>query len=448
MISTNPYKGTKDFYPEEMLIQNYIFEGWRKVCQSHGFLEYQTPIIENAEIYRAKSGEDVGNKELFTFSDMAERDLALRPEMTPSVTRMVSAKYKEMSKPIKLFSIGSFYRNEKPQKGRNREFWQLNADIFGDETIYSDVEVLNLSMSIMNHFKAPAESFLININHRNLINSFLDTLNIKESDKIQTIRVIDKYEKLKDNQFKEEILKITNEENFNEIKKFLSVDFAELSSIFPNLIEKDGYKKVKEILEIMKNLGQNKNIKFKSSLVRGFDYYDGLVFEVNDQNKENPRSLFGGGRYNGLADIFGGQNFPAVGFAPGNETFRIFLENWNLLPSLEKINGNRKLYVFAIHNHKDEKVTKVLQEQSFIVANEIRKLVKNIQVDLSLNPKTTSSGLEYASKKLFDYVVIIGEDEINNKTVTVKKLSDGSQFTLSLHNLIDYLLKNSAHEIN
>ncbi|NBO17470.1 MAG: histidine--tRNA ligase family protein, partial [Proteobacteria bacterium] len=207
MISTNPYKGTKDFYPEEMLIQNYIFEGWRKVCQSHGFLEYQTPIIENAEIYRAKSGEDVGNKELFTFSDMAERDLALRPEMTPSVTRMVSAKYKEMSKPIKLFSIGSFYRNEKPQKGRNREFWQLNADIFGDETIYSDVEVLNLSMSIMNHFKAPAESFLININHRNLINSFLDTLNIKESDKIQTIRVIDKYEKLKDNQFKEEILK-------------------------------------------------------------------------------------------------------------------------------------------------------------------------------------------------------------------------------------------------
>jgi len=448
MISTNPYKGTKDFYPEDQAIQNFIFDGWRYVCESHGFLEYQTPIIENAEIYRAKSGEDVGNKELFTFSDLAERDLALRPEMTPSVTRMVSAKFKEMSKPIKLFSIGTFYRNEKPQKGRNREFWQLNADIFGDETIYSDIEIINLSLNIMKYFKAPKESFMININHRKLINSFLDSLKIDNSEKIQIIRIIDKFEKIPESYFKEEILKITTEDNYNQINKFLKSSFSELETLFPNLKEDLGYKNLQEILQILKRMNLNQNVNFKSNLVRGFDYYDGLVFEVNDQNQDNPRSLFGGGRYNGLADIFGGQNFPAIGFAPGNETFRIFLENWNLLPAKEKLLKKKKIYVFAIHNHSNEENSNLLQEQAFMVSNEIRNLIKNTLVDLALNPKTTSAGLDYASKKSFDYCIIIGEDEIKDGTVTIKKLSDASQFTLSLHNLIDYLKKNSAHEID
>lgn len=446
MITTNPYKGTKDFYPEDMAIQNFIFEGWKYVCESHGFLEYQTPIIENAEIYRAKSGEDVGNKELFTFSDLAKRDLALRPEMTPSVTRMVASKYKEMSKPIKLFSIGSFYRNEKPQKGRNREFWQLNADIFGDETIYSDIEIINLSLNIMRHFKAPEDSFVININHRNLINSFLESLEVDNESKIKIIRMIDKFEKISESVFKEEVLKTVSPEVYSEILKFLKASFDELDSLFSNLIETKGYQNIKEIISVLKKMNLDKNVKFKSSLVRGFDYYDGLVFEVNDQNKENPRSLFGGGRYNGLADIFGSQNFPAVGFAPGNETFRIFLENWNLIPSIENISNKKKIYVFPINNHSSQENSKTLEEQAFMISNEIRNLVNNVIVDMSLNPKSTSAGLEYASKKYFDYAVIIGEDEVNEGKVTIKKLSDGAQFTLTLHNLTDYLKKNPAYE--
>jgi len=449
MISTNPYKGTKDFYPDEMMIQKFIFDGWRNVCENHGFQEYQTPIIENAEIYRAKSGEDVGNKELFTFSDLANRDLALRPEMTPSVTRMVAAKYKEMSKPIKLFSIGSFYRNEKPQKGRNREFWQLNADIFGDETIYSDIEIINLSLDIMRYFKAPTSSFIININHRKFINSFLDLLSVNPENKIKLIRLIDKYEKISEKIFKEDVLKIIeHEEKYNKLHKFLNCKFDELGKVMPEVTSLNGYKNLEEILSILEKLNLGNNVKFKSNLVRGFDYYDGLVFEVNDQNKENPRSLFGGGRYNGLADIFGGQNFPAVGFAPGNETFRIFLENWNLLPDLNKIENKKKIYVFAISNHKDESMTETLEEQVFLISNEIRSLVKNVVVDTSLNPKSTSAGLEFASRKFYDFAVIVGEDELKNGTVTIKKLSDASQFTLSLHNLVDYLKKMPAHETN
>jgi len=446
MISTNPYKGTKDFYPDDMAIQNYIFDGWKYVCESHGFLEYQTPIIENAEVYRAKSGEDVGNKELFTFTDLAERELSLRPEMTPSVTRMVAAKYKEMSKPIKLFSIGSFYRNEKPQKGRNREFWQLNADIFGDESINSDIEIVNLALNIMNYFKAPKESFILNINHRKLINSFLESINVGDNQKIEVIRVIDKFEKLSPTVFKSEILKIVSEEQFESILKFLQNELSDLENIFPSIKLNEGYLNLIELMKSLKELGLDQNVRFKSSLVRGFDYYDGIVFEMNDQNQDNPRSLFGGGRYNGLADIFGSQNFPAIGFAPGNETFRIFLENWGLIPSIEGLSKYKKIFIFSIHDHSNEEITKKLQNQVFMISNEIRNLVKGIIVDTSLSAKTTSSGVEFASKKNFDFVIIIGKDEIEQNTVTIKKLSDGSQFNLSLHSLISYLQKQPPHE--
>lgn len=446
MISTNPYKGTKDFYPDEMVIQNYIFDGWRYVCQSHGFLEYQTPVIEKAEIYRAKSGEDVGNKELFTFSDLAGRELSLRPEMTPSVTRMVAAKYKEMSKPIKLFTLGSFYRNEKPQKGRNREFWQLNADIFGDESISSDIEIVNLSLNIMKYFKAPKESFILNINHRKLINSFLETIDIGDSGKIEVIRIIDKFEKLSPTVFKSEIQKIVSEKQCEYILKFLQSDLFELEIIFPSIKLNKGYLELTDLIRSLKELGLSQNIKFKSSLVRGFDYYDGIVFEMNDQNPDNPRSLFGGGRYNGLANIFGSQNFPAIGFAPGNETFRIFLENWGLIPAIDVLSKYKKIFIFSILDHSNIELTKKLQNQVFMVSNEVRNLVRGVIVDTSLSPKTTSAGIEFASKKNFDYVIIIGKDEIEQNTVTVKKLSDGSQFNLSLHSLISYLQKQTPYE--
>lgn len=448
MISTSPYKGTKDFYPNEMLIQNYIFDGWRKACLKHGFMEYQTPIIESAEIYRAKSGEDVGNKELYTFRDLGDRDLALRPEMTPSVTRMVSSKYKEMSKPIKLFSIGSFYRNEKPQKGRNREFWQLNADIFGDETIYSDIEVLLLAIDIMNEFNAPKSSYKININDRKLINSFLNIIGIKNEYKTEVIRTMDKFHKLTLPQFKDNLSKNINEQQINSILLFLNNDIQTLNSHFPGIENNEGFQNLSHILSIFNELKLDSNIKFNPSLVRGFDYYDGLVFEVNDNNLENPRSLFGGGRYNGLADIFGSQNFPAVGFAPGNETFRIFLENWNLIPNFNVLNKYPSSFIFAILDHSNPEITSKLQNQVFLISSEIRKLVPNLILDTSLQPKTTSAGLEFASKKNFDFCLIIGQDEIEKNTITIKKLSDGSQFNLSLHNLISYLQKNLPNEIS
>ena len=447
MISTSPYKGTKDFYPKDQLIQNYIFEKWKKVSLRHSFEEYQTPIIEPTEIYEAKSGEDVGNKELFKFEDLAQRKLCLRPEMTPSVTRIVSAKYKEFPKPIKLFSIGSFYRNERPQKGRNREFWQINADIFGDSSIYSDLEIIFLTLDIMKEFNAPLNSFEIHLNNRKLIEGFLEELNLDKESKTKVIRIMDKFEKLSPVVFEEEISKITSKDNAQKIHKFLTLSTNELETIFPNLKNNEGFKDLASLIGLLKDLNLEKNIKFSPSLVRGFDYYDGLVFEVFDNNPDNPRSLFGGGRYNGLANIFGQTNFPAVGFAVGNETFRIFLENWNLIPEHKKLIKLPQVGIFAVKVHEDLDQTNMLLKELFAISNEIRTLSPNIILDTILEPKSPSSGLDYISNKNYDFSILIGPDEIKNKKLTIKDMASGTQKELTTHQLIEFL-NNLSNENN
>jgi len=445
MISTNPYKGTKDFFPYEQLVQNFIFDKWKKVATSHSFEEYQTPIIEPSEIYEAKSGEDVGNKELFTFTDLADRKLCLRPEMTPSVTRIVAAKYKEFPKPIKYFSIGSFYRNERPQKGRNREFWQINADIFGDSSIYSDIEILVLALDIMKEFGAPQSSYTLYLNHRKLLDNFYAELGFSSETKIKVTRIIDKFEKLSIPAFHSELSNYLDTDKIKILEKFLTLNLNEIKNVFPSLGESQGFKELEKIINTLNSLGYINNISFKPSLVRGFDYYDGLVFEVFDNNPENNRSLFGGGRYNGLASIFGQNNFPAVGFAVGNETFRIFLENWNLIPEAKNLIKKKQISIFAVRNSGDKNQNEILLNQVFIIANEIRNLCPNINLDTILEPKSPSSGLDYTSNKNYDFALIIGDDEINEKKITIKQMDTGSQKTLTLHELISFL-KQLPHE--
>jgi histidyl-tRNA synthetase len=447
MISTNPYKGTKDFYPNDQLIQNFIFEKWKKVSLSHSFVEYQTPIIEPSEIYEAKSGEDVGNKELFSFTDLADRKLCLRPEMTPSVTRIVAAKYKELPKPIKYFSIGSFYRNERPQKGRNREFWQINLDIFGDNSIYSDLEILSVALNIMKEFKAPKNSYTLFLNHRKILDSFYNLLNLDSQSKIQITRIIDKFEKLSIPVFHQELSKFLDTEKIKKVEKFLTLNLDEIRNVFPEISNSEGFIELENILKLLHSLGFGDNISFKPSLVRGFDYYDGLVFEVFDNNPDNNRSLFGGGRYNGLASIFGQNNFPAVGFAVGNETFRIFLENWDLIPPAKILIGKNQASIFAVKNSSNQEQNEMLMSQIFQISNEIRNLCPNLLLDTVLEPKSPSAGLDYTSNKNYDFSIIIGEDEISNHKVTLKHMDTGIQASYTLHELISYL-NSLPHETN
>ncbi|MDQ7021348.1 MAG: ATP phosphoribosyltransferase regulatory subunit [Candidatus Dojkabacteria bacterium] len=334
-LSNQPPKGTSDWLPGEFQIRKYIFDTWRKVCTSFGYEEYLTPQIELADVYRAKSGEDLGGKELWTLTDLKGREFAIRPEMTPSVTRMVTRIYQDTPKPIRLFSIANFMRNEKPQRGRNREFWQLNFDIFGVDSVNADIEVLQVALEIMLGFNPPKGSFVMYINNRRLIDYVLnEVVSVTEEQRTQTVRILDKWEKLNEEEFAKRLKEdaALNDDQIESLKKFMqSQNGEDLVKNLPEIEGSEGLKEINETMEALNEMGYSEWISFNPSVIRGFDYYDGMVFEVFDKNPENSRSMFGGGRYNGLAALFGSQSFPATGCAPGDETTRLFLEGWNLL---------------------------------------------------------------------------------------------------------------------
>jgi histidyl-tRNA synthetase len=418
-ISNQPPKGTADWFPEEFKIRKYIFDTWRSVCISFGYEEYMTPIVESAEVYRAKSGEDVGGKELMTMFDRAERELAIRPEMTPSVTRMVSRFYDNAPKPLRLFSIANFLRNEKPQKGRNREFWQLNCDIFGSDSVGADLEILQLSLEIMKAFKAPKGSFTLFLNNRKLIDAVLNDLaSVSQDQRTDVVRVLDKWQKLSVEEVDQKLTDLgLNSSQIEILKKFMqSSSKEELLKNLPEVVKNDGFNELGVLLQRLEESGYSEWVKFQPNIIRGFDYYDGMVFEVFDNNPENSRSLFGGGRYNGLASIFGNSSFPAVGFAPGDETTKLFLEGWNLLEDVSA--GTQKKYFVPILDQSAvgivQKVSAKLRAEGFVV-------------ETGLEEQKFGKALEYANRKSFDFVILIGADELLKNIYLEKDMKTGEQ---------------------
>lgn len=416
-ISNQEVKGTKDWLPEEFGIRKYIFDKWRQVCLSYGFLEYLTPLLENADIYRAKSGEDIGGKELMVFVDQGDRELAIRPEMTPSVVRLVSKIYPTASKPLRLFSLANFFRNEKPQRGRNREFWQLNCDIFGDDSIQSDLEILQLSIDLVSSFNPPKDSFILKVSHRQLLDSLFSLLKIEENMKIGLMRLMDKYNKMSQDELISRMKEIGLEsDQIDLIFKFLTSENIEmLVDKIPELKDSSGWQSLVNIFEKLNGLGLLEYVKFSPEIIRGFDYYDGLIFEVFDLHPDNNRAMFGGGRYNGLASVFGVKNFPAIGFAPGDETFRLFLSVWDILP---KNNLKDDVYLFPILSDN-------LEKESLLLASKMRKNGIKVEVGFSLNK--ISRALEYADKSKIDYVIILGEDEFAKGVYKIKNMSSGQE---------------------
>jgi len=417
ILSNQPVKGANDWLPQEFAARQYIFSTWRQVCLRYGFSEYLTPALESADIYRAKSGEDVGQKELMVFVDQGGRELALRPEMTPSVTRMVSRSYDAWPKPIRLFSIANFFRNERPQRGRNREFWQLNCDLFGSDSLNADIEILCLSLDLVLAFNPPPRSFELRLNNRHLIDGLLDLVKVKDKDKLGVVRVLDKYLKLSANDFMLSLTKLgLNNEAIDIIVKFMTAtSVEEAAERLPGLKENPGLKELAEVMAILNDLGYGSYVVFSPSVIRGFDYYDGLVFEVFDNHTDNNRAMFGGGRYNGLAELFGGQSFPAVGFAPGDETTKLFLESWGLLPSFCP--------------QKNICLAPLLDPA---LAPDLRKIAARLRKDgmavvLGLEPMKVGKALEQANKQGFSQVLIYGSDEQRSKVYKLKDMESGRE---------------------
>lgn len=433
-LDTEPYKGTRDFYPGEMRIQNYIFDTMKKACESFGYEEYTASLLENSEIYKAKSGEEIVNEQTYTFTDRGNREVTLRPEMTPTIARMVAGKRRELSFPVRWYSIPNCFRYERPQKGRLREFWQLNVDLLGSKSLFADVEIISLCNQIMLAFGAQSNQFEIKINSRKVMNElFSEVLKLDSDSTYRLSKLIDKKNKISKEEFETQAQELitTNFAVFNSFMNATSI------SEIPEVLQ--GSANVNELSTVLSSLEKMNvtNCVFDPTIMRGFDYYTGIVFEINDTNPENKRAMFGGGRYDNLVDMFGALPVPAVGFGMGDVTIADFLETYKLLPEL----SNNVDLVLCTLDERVETLLGASVAKAFELADELRKSSnsKQLKVLVDFSDKKVGQKITNAQKSGAKYVICIGEEEVKTGNYTLKKLDDFSEKKLSEQELVNFL---------
>ena len=420
-ISTESYKGVRDFYPNDQALQNYIFGVMKKVLESWGYVEYGASILEPLELYKSKSSEEIVSEQIYSFTDRGGREVALRPEMTPTVARMVAAKIQELPSPIRWYSIPNMFRYEKPQRGRLREHWQLNADIFGVSDSSADAEIISMTSDIMKGYGAEEKDFQIKINSRTLLDDVFKKIGIDADKKQFVYRLIDKKEKMSDDAFRHSLITLIDEEKTTALLENLY--FGE--GLPTMMIESSAAKHLNKVMEILRSRGVT-NLIFTPTLTRGFDYYTGTVFEVYDTNKENPRALFGGGRYDDLIGSFVNQSVPAFGFGMGDVTIKDFLETHNLLP---KITSTTNLYICIA---PDTEVEKVYQ-----VARILRESGINVAVDIS--GKKLADQLKSLDKRKIPFVITIGPEELKSQNFTIRNTETREEKSGNISEIIDFL---------
>ena len=329
--------GFRDFHPEDFSRRQHIFRVWRQAASTFGFAEYDAPILEPLELYKAKSGDEI-EAQLFSFTDKGGRDVALRPEMTPTACRMVGEKASTLKRPIKWFSVAEFYRYERAQKGRLRAFHQLNADIFGEPGPEAEIELIALLIQCLAGFGLNAQDFTIRLSDRDLWFFYLEALGFNDAQSRSLLPAIDRYEKTGDDAFKGyvEAHGPLAAETKSKVLAFLKIkSLAGLeAALAPFKSDKlsarlaDWHK----VLAGLEAMGLKDFITVDLSVVRGLAYYTGFVFEAFDR-KGDLRALAGGGRYNDLVKKLGGPDLPAVGFAIGDVTTGLLLEQRGLTPA-------------------------------------------------------------------------------------------------------------------
>jgi histidyl-tRNA synthetase len=414
--STQPYKGARDFYPEDKRIQKYMFSKMRETVERFGFEEYDAPILEPLELFLAKTGEEIIHEQTYSFEDRGARKIAIRPEMTPTVSRMVAAKRQELSYPLRWYSIPNLWRYERPQKGRLREHWQLNVDIFGLAGIEADHEVILVADSILKSFGAKKKMYSIRLNSRLLMNTVMtDFLELDKTQAHTLGKVIDRMHKIERAEFTAQLDSIFTPHQREAGKvdwllKFLKA--KSLDEIPIDLLKNPSVQYLHKLMALLYRSGV-RNTVFDPTIMRGFDYYNNVVFEVYDTDPSNNRSMFGGGRYDGLVGIFGVEPIPTAGFGMGDVTLQNFLEAHDLLP---KIRTETEAYVVLIGD---------VYEKAQPVLRELREMELKVAVDAT--GRKPDKQLKTAVKKGVPYVIFIGDKELEEERYTIKELSSGKE---------------------
>ena len=413
-LSTDPYKGVRDFYPADWSRLQAVFSRVRTTLLAWGYEEYNASPLERAELYEAKTSEEIVSEQTYTFTDRGNRGVTLRPEMTPTLARMVAGKRRELALPLRWFSIGNRFRYERPQKGRLREFYQADIDLVGLPEGEADIEVVQVVAALLKAFGATEKDFVIRMNSRTLLNATCAAAGLTGDGIKQYLRLLDKKAKMTPEAFTAASQTISKTDPLELIKKG---DVPEVAREM---------KKLADRLKELKKRGVG-NVVFDAAITRGFDYYTGMVFEVFDTNPANPRALFGGGRYDGLVALWGGDPIPAVGFALGDVTLTDFLETHGLAQGTAA--GSPQLYLGTPLE------SDIPAAQAF--ANTLREAGARVFVNLA--NRALGEQVKDAVKRGIPLFVAYGSEEVAKKTVRMKTLATSGEVTLPVSELAEKL---------
>lgn len=417
-LSTQPYKGTRDFYPDEMRFRRWMFDQMRKVVERYGYQEYDGPMLEPFDLYAAKTGEEIVNQQLYWLMDRGERKLAVRPEMTPTLARMVAAQVHELPKPVRWFAIPNLWRYERPQRGRLREHWQLNVDVLGGDPLQADAEILGVAMDLIRAFGGE-EHVTIRVNNRRLMDQFFtQALGLTAEKALATTKAIDARAKIGEEAYVKWLGELgISDHQRGEMEEFFHAPFERTAKKLAG----EGADELKQLFELLGDSGMAKKVVFDPTVLRGLDYYTGTVFEMYDISPENRRAMFGGGRYDNLVGLFGKDRLPGVGFGMGDVTLQNFLETHGLVP---KLPGAVDVFVGL------PKIE--LRAKSEEVARELRK--EGFRVVTPLEAGGFGAHLKAATRHGARFAVLLGETELAQGKLILKDLNKGEQ---TLHALLE-----------
>mgnify|MGYP000566004849 CR=1 FL=1 len=427
-LSTQPYKGARDFYPEDKRLQKHLFATLRRVVESFGYLEYDAPIIEPIELYLSKSSQEIVAEQTYNFLDRGKRHVTLRPEMTPTVSRLVAARRQELTYPLRWYSLPNLWRYERPQRGRLREHYQLNVDLFGVEGIEGDHELILIADQIMKAFGAKNETYNIRLNSRQLMRHILlEDLKLENTQAVALMRLIDRMHKTPIAEFFAQVdMLLTPAQREDMIGHRLATILAakSLTDLPPGLHARPEVKKLLRLMELLE-ASRVRSLEFDISLMRGFDYYTDVVFEVFDRSPQNNRSMFGGGRYDGLLSIFGVQPLPTVGFGMGDVTLLEFLKNHQLVPELKPETDAVVILIGDVYSQAQGLLRKLRRE--------------GLRLAVDLSDKKLGAKLKAADKSGVRFVLFVGERELTDERPRLRDLLTGKEETHGLERTVSIL---------
>ncbi len=392
-------KGMRDFYPEGMAVRRWMFDTIRDVSTQFGYQEYDGPCLEFLELYAAKSGEELVKEQAFVFSSPGDDLLTLRPELTPTLARMVAQKQYDLPLPLRWWSIGPFWRYEKPQRGRTREFYQWNIDFIGTEATVADAEIVAVAATFFRKAGLSPDQVRIYINSRRLMDQAFSSLEISKSLRDKVFRVVDKLDKLT----REDWISYALESGLTK---------AQVSGLLDLLNNHDLWKESQELVEffeLIRAYGIEDYVSFNPKIIRGLDYYTGIVFEAFELGGKS-RAILGGGRYDNLVADVGGNPLTGVGFAMGDVVIELVLREKGVIP--QELGETQQVIVT------------VFDDQTMVESLKITNEIRNYGFTTVLYPEPDKLGkqFKFASKAGIPVAVVLGPDEISNNQVAVKNL--------------------------